>query len=91
MVLSAATEERSLPVTAAEGAEPLDGVADSKGWQFRMRFPDRAALTAYRDRCRGQDVSFTLHDLYVHQDDAEQITDTTPVTSPSGGDTATDD
>lgn len=87
--LSAAAEERSPLLSPADGAEPLDGVADNKGWEFRMRFPDRAALSAYRDRCRTRDVSFTLHDLY-EQTEYEEETADAPATS-DHEDTMTDD
>ena len=88
--LSMAAGERSLLLATAEGAEPLDGVADNKGWEFRMRFPDRAALSAYRDRCRSRDVSFTLHDLYERADGEPDAVDA-PATPGHSEDTATDD
>jgi len=88
--LSTTAGGRSLLVTTVEGAEPLDGVADNKGWEFRMRFPDRAALSTYRDRCRSRDVSFTLHDLYERTDTEQEAVDA-PATPGNSGDTATDD
>lgn len=89
LVLAAEAGQRSLPLAAAEGAEPLDGVADNEGWEFRMRFPDRAALDAYRADCRSRDVSFTLHDLYERAD--EEATLDAPAVPGNPEDTATDD
>ncbi len=65
VTLTAAAKKRA-PVTwsHADGVEPLSAVGTNQGWEFRMRFPDRAALSAYRDRCREHDVAFTLHGLY---------------------------
>lgn len=72
VTLSAAAGERA-PMTwsHADGVEPLSGVGTSQGWEFRMRFDDCAALSAYRDRCRERDVAFTLHDLYSREERVE--------------------
>lgn len=72
LTLSASVTERA-PSTWSHGGEvePLSGVGTAQGWEFRMRFEDCAALSAYRDRCREHDVAFTLHDLYSRDESAD--------------------
>jgi hypothetical protein len=77
VTLTAAMEGRSPTVwSQAEGVEPLSGVGSNQGWEFRMRFPDREALAAYRNRCRERDIAFTLHDLFRRTDGLDDHPDT---------------
>lgn len=60
------------------GAAPLAGTGTSKGWNRRVRFPDRDALADFRAFCVEIDVSFKLHRLYqpsVETDDDFGLTD----------------
>lgn len=92
VTLSAAAGERA-PMTwsHADGVEPLSGVGTSQGWEFRMRFDDCAALSAYRDRCRERDVAFTLHDLYSREEHVESHIEPTLAGSPDACEPITDD
>ena len=45
------------------GGVLLDATATEDGWNVRMRFPDREALSAYRDHCRERDFGFTLRSV----------------------------
>ena len=45
---------------AALGCVLLDATVTRDGWNVRMRFPDRAALTAYRTCCGDRGLEFTL-------------------------------
>ena len=77
VTLTAAAEGRSPTVwSRTEKLEPLSGIGSHQGWEFRMRFPDREALAAYRDRCRDRDIAFTLHDLYRRTDSLGDHPDT---------------
>ncbi|WP_224447613.1 helix-turn-helix domain-containing protein [Haloprofundus salilacus] len=47
----------------------LAAEADADGWLLRMQFPDRASVSAYRQRCVDTGLSFRLHRLY-HESNA---------------------
>lgn len=69
MTLTPDAEQRDTsPWWQEQGVEPLSVTATSRGWELRMRFPSRDALSNYRDVCRDRDLSFTLHDLYVREE-----------------------
>lgn len=63
-----ATRRTTYHAFAETGAHPVSAHGDHTGWNFRVQFPDRAALARYRDSCRERDVSFTLHALYERAD-----------------------
>ncbi|QCJ47467.1 MULTISPECIES: helix-turn-helix domain-containing protein [Haloprofundus] len=42
----------------------LNAEATVDGWSLRMQFPDRASVSAYRQRCIDTGLSFQLHRLY---------------------------
>ncbi|KTG10626.1 hypothetical protein AUR64_08145 [Haloprofundus marisrubri] len=42
----------------------LDAEATTDGWTLRLQFPDRASVSAYRQRCVDAGISFRLHRLY---------------------------
>lgn len=63
-----ARERTSYHAFEETDAHPVSARGDHTGWNFRVQFPDREALAAYRDRCRERDVSFTLHALYERAD-----------------------
>lgn len=91
VTLSADTAERAPSTWShAEGLEPLTGVGTSQGWEFRMRFDDRAALSAYRDRCREHDVTFTLHGLYTRDESVDTKVEPTVSGSPDSYEPITD-
>lgn len=46
------------------GGTLLDGVGTQEGVTYRMRFPDRAALVAFRERCIERGISFRLRGLH---------------------------
>lgn len=48
---------------AALGCVLLDATVTRGGWNVRMRFPDRAALTAYRTCCGDRGLEFTLRSV----------------------------
>ncbi|PSP72045.1 helix-turn-helix domain-containing protein [Halobacteriales archaeon QS_3_64_16] len=48
---------------AALGCVLLDATVTQDGWNVRMRFPDRAALTAYRACCDDRGLAFTLRSV----------------------------
>lgn len=45
------------------GAVLLDAVVTHRGWDVRMRFPDRETLSAYRDHCLDRDLGFSLRSV----------------------------
>ena len=45
------------------GATILQAVGRDTHWEFRMRFDDQAALSAFRDYCGENDISFELNQL----------------------------
>lgn len=63
---------------AGLGGVLLDATVTAGGATVRMRFPDREALVAYRDHCRGRGMSFTLESLH---DDTEAFGTTSRMTT----------
>ncbi|WP_224332603.1 helix-turn-helix domain-containing protein [Haloprofundus halobius] len=77
-VLDEADDWRQYRITLSpEGADAstyyirteLDAVmlaaeANADGWSLRMQFPNRASVSAYRQRCIDTGLSFRLHRLY---------------------------
>lgn len=56
------------------GAVLLDATVTEAGWNVRMEFPDREALSAYREHCRDRGTTFTLRSVR----DATDSTSTYP-------------
>ena len=56
------------------GGVLLDATVTHAGWNVRMRFPDREALSAYRTHCHDRDIDFTLRSVH----DATGSTNTYP-------------
>lgn len=59
------------PAYVELGAELLALEGDAAGWHTRMRFPEREALTAFRQFCADQGVSFDLQRVYEGTTDAD--------------------
>lgn len=60
------------------GAVPLSISGDADGWSLEMRFPDRGAVSAFRDRCTDLDLSFELDSLYRGRDGRDRDVLTRP-------------
>ena len=53
------------------GSVPLAATATHRGWDGRVRFPDRESLIEFRSFCDGADVDFRLRRLYASRDEGE--------------------
>jgi len=60
------------------GAVPLSLEGDADCWELEMRFPDRAAVAAFRDRCAELGVSFELKRLFRTREDRKEDSLTAP-------------
>lgn len=57
-------EVLTYPVMAQEDINILNGTGTTEGWTIRARFPDREALSAYREACQERDIPFRVQRLY---------------------------
>lgn len=52
------------------GSVPLAATASHRGWEGRVRFPDRDAVAEFRTFCRDAGIDFSLRRLYASRDGA---------------------
>jgi predicted DNA binding protein len=48
----------------------IDSVGTHRGWEVRMRLPDRESLYQFRDACEDRDLSFCLKAIYDENGEA---------------------
>ncbi|MDG5817716.1 helix-turn-helix domain-containing protein [Natronococcus sp. A-GB7] len=60
------------------GVTLLDIELQEEGVRYRAHFPNRDALSAYRECCEERELAFTLHRLYRSENDETEKYDLTP-------------
>lgn len=61
------------PKTAEVGGRVLDTTSSRDGWIVQLRFPDRDALVAFNEYCRGHDITFQVNHLRVSDDEEDGV------------------